>query len=266
MYVNTGTRGCGAEFSSHTATSNKFWIYTRQRSLSTSILVCFMYVCMCAFVCDLYVRTSVCMSLKSLCTSVLVCVVYVHILVCMSIRFVCTYGVATISSLNLQVSFAKEPYKRDDILQKRPIILRSLLIVATAYEYVYAICVHACMRVCVYACVYIPTCRYIGPFLHFYMYLCVHIRHEMFERYSCIVNLDLIVYTCIYMYICICIHINTYISTYTYIYVYIYIYICICKPIYMHIYMCIHVHVCMYMYIDTYIHIKFTYIYTHIYM
>jgi len=26
---------------------------------------------------------------------------------------------------------AKEPYKRDDILQKRPIILRSLLIVAT---------------------------------------------------------------------------------------------------------------------------------------
>jgi len=30
------------------------------------------------------------------------------------------------------LSFAKEPYKRDYILQKRPIILRSLLIVATA--------------------------------------------------------------------------------------------------------------------------------------
>jgi len=28
----------------------------------------------------------------------------------------------------------KEPYKRDDILQKRPIILRSLLIVATPYK------------------------------------------------------------------------------------------------------------------------------------
>ena len=28
------------------------------------------------------------------------------------------------------VGFANEPYKRDDILQKRPIILRSLLIVA----------------------------------------------------------------------------------------------------------------------------------------
>jgi len=33
--------------------------------------------------------------------------------------------------LKLQISFAKEPYKRDTILQKRPVILRSLLIVAT---------------------------------------------------------------------------------------------------------------------------------------
>ena len=44
------------------------------------------------------------------------------------------YGVATISRLlELQVSFAKEPYKRDYILQKKPIILRSLLTVATPY-------------------------------------------------------------------------------------------------------------------------------------
>ena len=41
-------------------------------------------------------------------------------------------GVATIS--RLQVSFAKEPYKTDDILRKRHVILRSLLIVATPYE------------------------------------------------------------------------------------------------------------------------------------
>ena len=34
-------------------------------------------------------------------------------------------------SLKLKVSFAKESYKRDDILQTRPIILRSLRIVAT---------------------------------------------------------------------------------------------------------------------------------------
>jgi len=42
-------------------------------------------------------------------------------------------GLRLVGSLKLQVSFAKEPYKRDYILQKRPIILRSLLIVATLY-------------------------------------------------------------------------------------------------------------------------------------
>jgi len=39
-----------------------------------------------------------------------------------------------VGSLKLQVSFVKEPYKRDYILQKRPIILRSLLIIATPYH------------------------------------------------------------------------------------------------------------------------------------
>jgi len=36
-----------------------------------------------------------------------------------------------LGSLKLYVSFAKEPYKRDLILRKRPIFLRSLLIAAT---------------------------------------------------------------------------------------------------------------------------------------
>ena len=36
-----------------------------------------------------------------------------------------------VGSLKLQVSFANVRYKRDDILQKRPIIVRSLLTVAT---------------------------------------------------------------------------------------------------------------------------------------
>jgi len=43
-------------------------------------------------------------------------------------------GVATISRLLKIIGlFCKEPYERDYILQKRPIILRSLLIVATTY-------------------------------------------------------------------------------------------------------------------------------------
>ena len=49
--------------------------------------------------------------------------------------FKISYGVATISRLlKIKVSFAKETYQRDDILQKRPIIFRSLLIVATPYH------------------------------------------------------------------------------------------------------------------------------------
>ena len=39
-----------------------------------------------------------------------------------------------VGSLKLQVTFAKEPYNRDYILQKRMIILRSLLIIATPYQ------------------------------------------------------------------------------------------------------------------------------------
>jgi len=39
-----------------------------------------------------------------------------------------------VGSLKLQVSFAKEPSKRDHILQKKPIILRSLLSIATSYS------------------------------------------------------------------------------------------------------------------------------------
>ena len=39
------------------------------------------------------------------------------------------WSLRSVGSLKLQVSFAKETYKRDDILQKRLIILRSLLIV-----------------------------------------------------------------------------------------------------------------------------------------
>jgi len=39
----------------------------------------------------------------------------------------------SVSSLKLKISFAKKPYKRDNILQKRPVILRGLLIVATPY-------------------------------------------------------------------------------------------------------------------------------------
>jgi len=52
----------------------------------------------------------------------------------------CTRGTPTmewlrlVGSLKLQISFVKEPCKRDYILYKRPTILRSLLILATPYQ------------------------------------------------------------------------------------------------------------------------------------
>ena len=43
-----------------------------------------------------------------------------------------------VESIKSYVSFAKATYKRDYILQKRPIILRSLLTVATPYACIYS--------------------------------------------------------------------------------------------------------------------------------
>jgi len=40
-----------------------------------------------------------------------------------------------VGSIELQVSFAKEPYKRDYSLQKRPVIQSILLTIATPYDF-----------------------------------------------------------------------------------------------------------------------------------
>jgi len=93
-----------------------------------------------------------------------------------------------VGSLQLYVSFAKEPYKRDYILHKRLVILKSLLIVATPYQwhewvmstrcrasykrYVCVMCVsgvsHVCVmchicvsHVCVCVCVSYVTVPYV---------------------------------------------------------------------------------------------------------
>ena len=42
-----------------------------------------------------------------------------------------------VESIKLYLSFAKEPHNRDAILQKRPIILSILLIVATPYQHMH---------------------------------------------------------------------------------------------------------------------------------
>jgi len=49
-----------------------------------------------------------------------------------------------VRSIKSWVSFAKEPYKKDCILQKRPIFLRSLLTVATLYLWHESFYIHVC--------------------------------------------------------------------------------------------------------------------------
>jgi len=69
------------------------------------------------------------------------------------VRYLCLAvwgGFWWVGSLKLQVSFAKEPYKRDDIMQNRPVILRSLLIVATPYV---SLCVCVCCSIGLCLCV-----------------------------------------------------------------------------------------------------------------
>ena len=93
--------------------------------------VCVFFVCACVWMCFLCVHVYQCV-----CVCVRACVC-VSVLICKGVYKEDTPREGTmgwlrlVGSLKLQVSFAKEPYKRDDILQKRPIILRSLLIVAT---------------------------------------------------------------------------------------------------------------------------------------
>jgi len=93
------------------------------------IYMCVTYICAWhIYVCDIYK-----------------CVTYIrvwHIYVCDMARrfvrhasFICDMRwLRLVGSQKLQVSFSKEPYKRDHILQKRHIFLNSLLLTAIQYE------------------------------------------------------------------------------------------------------------------------------------
>ena len=91
-----------------------------------------------------------------------------------------------VGSLKLQVSLAKETCKRGYILQKRPIILRSLLIVATPYH---------------------DTQIYLFMYLHMFMYIYEYVYIYMYIHISNI--------------LCIYIHTEIYIDNFIYMYIYI---------------------------------------------
>jgi len=175
-----------------------------------------------------------------------------------------------VGSIKLQISFAKEPYKRDNILHKRRITLSILLTVATPYVCVLFSLQHTHKRT--------PTRtprRTRSPNMQFQ-----HIQHGIpahthtrthvpSPSHMCwnsmfrdLVRLGMCVRVrlcacwrekncgCVGVHqsvVCICvIYIYIYIYIYIHIYVYIYIYVYIC--IYMYIYVYIHIHVCIYVY------------------
>jgi len=116
---------------------------------------------------------------------------------------VSVYGVATISRLKLQVYFAEYSLFYRALLQKRPIILRSLLIVATPYVPIslvvsvsmsvsMSVRVRVCVRVCVFVCVYV--CAFVCTRLH--LSLCVYVA---VYSHTCVRVCGSVVYTlCVY--------------------------------------------------------------------
>jgi len=82
-----------------------------------------------------------------------------------------------VGSFKLQVSFAKEPYKRDHILQQRPTILRSLLIEATPYPALWK-CLCFCLSQDISSRIislYINTHTYVS-YVPIYIYLLKYIH------------------------------------------------------------------------------------------
>ena len=99
-----------------------------------------------------------------------------------------------VGSLKLQVSFGKEPYKRDYILQTRHIILRSLQVVATPYT--------------LSSDDFGENVREI-------------FESELYTEITCIESL----YYRTFQYVCICIFIYIYVCICMYVYMCVYIYI-----------------------------------------
>jgi len=149
-----------------------------------------------------------------------------------------------VGSIKLQVSFAKEPPKKDDILQKRPIIVSILMTVATPYVvcvscYPYECAVHICTYINV-PIIYVHTLIHVHMYIHSRMYICCSVLQHAVPAHMYIHSCMYLYYTCTYIctYICTFIHVPMN-APYIYIYV-IHTYViheCTFRIIYSRIYM-----------------------------
>ena len=141
-------------------------------------------------------------------------------------------------SLKLCVSFAKEPYKREDILQKRPVIFRSLLIVATHIRLLWTILLLHFMYIYIFTCVYVyiyvrhslkppitPTTRgerFLGVHCGGGTSLFHHRSTRACRRRALMLKMrapNYLVFVHVYLFVCV----------YVNVHVYIYVYFCVSK-------------------------------------
>ena len=131
-----------------------------------------------------------------------------------------------VGSLKRQVSFAKEPYKRDDILQKRPIILQGG-----------RVCKEVWAKLADEECfASVSMCRGYPRYIYICIFICLDIYIYIYTYINIYVYIYIVIYICIYIYMYICIHIYIYTYIYMYIYTHIYMYLIY---IHTHIYICI---------------------------
>ena len=126
---------------------------------------------------------------------------YVNMYVCMPVGWLRLVG-----SIKLQVSFAEYRLFYRALLQKRPIILRSLLIVATPYVRVYIYVsssrvtftplVSISTRSCVYIYIYVVC-------MHVYMYIYKGDASGLYVHKVLCINMYICMYVCaVQIYIC----------------------------------------------------------------
>jgi len=150
-----------------------------------------------------------------------------------------------VGSFKLQVSFAKEPCKRDNTLQKRPRILRSLLTVATPYATHLYVIMYVYTKICgEYTICATSLCYYMH--LHENLWWVYNIQN--ISMLLCIYKFKFVVniryakylYAIIYIYTKLCVEYMTCkISLFS---IYAYMYICLCVYVYICMYMCMHIY------------------------
>ena len=151
--------------------------------------------------------------------------VYIHVdSVCHYVTRWSTMGwLRRAGSLKSQVSFANEPYKRDYILQKKPVILRSLLMEGSAYGVSSTLCVPYATLCMPYATLCMPYATLCMPYATLcmpYATLCVpyatlcKVSHHVRPYTSCPHTLSVCV--CVFcVCVCVCIGQNECIDRHT---------------------------------------------------